>query len=266
MENYEFHPLAEEYPMMPDDELEQLVADMKQNGYDHRWPIIIYDGKILDGRNRYKAARKAKVEPVFKRLGVEDDPVRFVKRANEHRRHLSKEWTDKKRQERVSQVAALRGEGKSIRSIADEVKVSPGQVQRDLKNAPENPSGVSQDTPDTSSTADATSPPSVTANVKKKGSGKAGTNGQAEVTVSAPTPEPAAPAVPEKVQGKDGRTYQSTRKGKKRGPRTKPTVKQAKKSFQKNMDAMIRDLDDLECYAHCRPLCNQIKKIVEKVK
>jgi hypothetical protein len=53
MDTYEFHPFADAFPMMTDQEHAALVADIKANGV--RDNIILYQGKILDGRNRYKA-------------------------------------------------------------------------------------------------------------------------------------------------------------------------------------------------------------------
>lgn len=52
-EPFEWHPYAEMFPMMNDSELEELVADIDL--YQQKNPVQIYDGKILDGRNRYLA-------------------------------------------------------------------------------------------------------------------------------------------------------------------------------------------------------------------
>jgi hypothetical protein len=50
--------------MSPD--LAELAADIKANGL--REPVGLWDGAIIDGRNRYKACKIAGVEPVFKGL------------------------------------------------------------------------------------------------------------------------------------------------------------------------------------------------------
>jgi len=132
---YTFHPASEQYPLMPDEELSILVDDMKVNGYDKRFPIILLDGVILDGRNRYRAAERSGVEPVFQAIAIKTDPEAFVQRANEHRRHLTQEWITKHRQERIARVSAARSEGESIRAIAEKEKVSPAQVVDDIKVA-----------------------------------------------------------------------------------------------------------------------------------
>ncbi len=88
------HPACAAFPMLSDGELDKLAADIKANGQRH--PIIIYSGwKILDGRNRLEACRRAGVEPVFHDVinefesGDDDEIVRYVISTNLHRRHLN---------------------------------------------------------------------------------------------------------------------------------------------------------------------------------
>lgn len=73
---------------MPDAELAYIVEDMKANGYDPSMPVITYEGQILDGRNRFKAADLAGVDPSFVEYEG-DDALAFVIRHNLHRRHLN---------------------------------------------------------------------------------------------------------------------------------------------------------------------------------
>jgi ParB-like chromosome segregation protein Spo0J len=47
----EFHPIANVWPMLDDDALKALADDIRANG--QSVPIVTYEGKILDGRNRY---------------------------------------------------------------------------------------------------------------------------------------------------------------------------------------------------------------------
>ena len=83
----EFHEIANIFPMMQSDEYENLVADIKQNGLIE--PIILYENKILDGRNRWKACIEAGVEPRFENYSG-DSPISYVISKNANRRHLSK--------------------------------------------------------------------------------------------------------------------------------------------------------------------------------
>jgi hypothetical protein len=84
----ENHPIADLFPMWDDGDLADLIADMKERGFDTDIPIILHEGKILDGRNRYRAAIAAGVE-CEKREYVGSDPLGFVIRHNLRRRHLN---------------------------------------------------------------------------------------------------------------------------------------------------------------------------------
>jgi len=80
------HPLSELFPLMEEQELAALAADIQANGL--RTPILLLDDQILDGRNRYRACLLAGVEPVTSEFAGED-PLEFVLSANLHRRHLN---------------------------------------------------------------------------------------------------------------------------------------------------------------------------------
>jgi ParB-like chromosome segregation protein Spo0J len=49
----EFHSVANIFPMMTGKEFEALKQDILTNGL--KEPIWLYEGKIIDGRNRYLA-------------------------------------------------------------------------------------------------------------------------------------------------------------------------------------------------------------------
>jgi hypothetical protein len=90
-----FHPAANTFPPMEGAEFDALVADIKTNG--QIFPILTYEGMILDGRNRYRACLAAGVEPDVKALEdlgdcageTHDGLVSFVISTNFHRRHLT---------------------------------------------------------------------------------------------------------------------------------------------------------------------------------
>lgn len=84
----DFHEIANIFPLLVGDEFDELVADIKENGLLE--PITTYEGKIVDGRNRYRACELAGVEPVFeewKQNGV--SLISWVIAKNLHRRHLT---------------------------------------------------------------------------------------------------------------------------------------------------------------------------------
>ena len=56
--DYTFHPLADTFPMIGDDELRELAEDIQHHGL--REPIVLFEVKILDGCNRYRAAKAIK--------------------------------------------------------------------------------------------------------------------------------------------------------------------------------------------------------------
>jgi hypothetical protein len=68
--------------------LERLRADIEENGQNHE--IVLFEGKILDGRNRYVACLMAGREPRFRQFdGDELAALRFVASENICRRQLS---------------------------------------------------------------------------------------------------------------------------------------------------------------------------------
>jgi hypothetical protein len=79
------HPFAELFPMLDDAALEELAADIKANGL--RQPIVMFEDKILDGRNRFFACCEAGVEPKTEKY-TGDDPLGYVISLNLRRRHL----------------------------------------------------------------------------------------------------------------------------------------------------------------------------------
>lgn len=89
MTNYEFHEYANLFPMMNEEQFTSLV-DSVSIGFNEKHPITLYEGKILDGRNRYLACLKAEVTPIFKEfVGDSDAALRFVRIENLERNHYN---------------------------------------------------------------------------------------------------------------------------------------------------------------------------------
>jgi hypothetical protein len=70
---------------MESDEFNKLVEDLKQCGLST--PIVVYEDKILDGRNRDRGCIEAEVTPRYVEY-TGSDPLGFIVSANLHRRHL----------------------------------------------------------------------------------------------------------------------------------------------------------------------------------
>src|SRR5690606_36058321 len=75
-------PYAAVVRMMKPDERERTRASISSSGYDRDWPIVLYRGEILDGRNRdaiafelWSQTKREDVIPSFVEL-VPDDPQR----------------------------------------------------------------------------------------------------------------------------------------------------------------------------------------------
>ena len=81
------HPLAAIFPPMAEGQFEALKKDIAEHGQID--PICILDGKILDGRNRWRACEELGIKPKTQDFNGNGDPLRFIIAKNLHRRHLS---------------------------------------------------------------------------------------------------------------------------------------------------------------------------------
>lgn len=87
MQKLQYHELANMFPMMSADEKAELKAGIEMNGFDESHPIILFEGMILDGRNRYEVAQELGIDVPLKEYEG-NDPVNFVIQENLYRRHL----------------------------------------------------------------------------------------------------------------------------------------------------------------------------------
>lgn len=88
MQEYKPHPLADTFPMMSDDELTDQADDIRENGLLH--PITLFEGMILDGRNRYISCKRAGIAPRYETFtGTFTEALRRVWSENVQRRHLT---------------------------------------------------------------------------------------------------------------------------------------------------------------------------------
>jgi ParB-like chromosome segregation protein Spo0J len=92
-EQYKEHPIAAIFPMIAGPEFEKLKADIKSHGFKESG--LLFEGKILDGRNRYRASCELGIEMNWAEVENSEpediaafDPVAYVLSQNLHRRHL----------------------------------------------------------------------------------------------------------------------------------------------------------------------------------
>lgn len=136
----EFHPIANIFPLIEGEHFDELVADIREHGL--REPIVLLDGKILDGRNRYRACVAAGILPEsldtltvpqlkyikhYLAAGAEMPPqtdlLAFVVSKNLHRRQL----TDDQRRMVGARMVNL----KAGRPVNDEKSSQFANISRD---------------------------------------------------------------------------------------------------------------------------------------
>lgn len=138
-----FHPIADLFPMTEGEAFDALVADMGANGFRDSEKIVLHEGQILDGRNRYHALQVlvAKgmmpgevLDPQSSEYFIDFDgtgffseeeirlgPLAFVIAKNLHRRHL----TESQRGMVAASIATMRqGERTDLKPSAELQKVS----------------------------------------------------------------------------------------------------------------------------------------------
>jgi hypothetical protein len=85
---YEQHPIA--LALMPggmdDNEFDAFCADIEERGI--IMPVSLYEGKVLDGWHRYRAAKRTGSAPKFIKYEG-SDPAGYIASVNVHRRKLS---------------------------------------------------------------------------------------------------------------------------------------------------------------------------------
>ena len=114
----EKHPLNF-FPEMNKEYSGKLEADIKANGFDKNYPIILYEGKILDGWNRYNACKRLGIEPPYQTFQSDKlDALKYVLRSN-NRRDLTS-----------SQRAAIAAEAdEMVKAIQQQIEVERRRKQ-----------------------------------------------------------------------------------------------------------------------------------------
>ena len=84
---YTAHPAATLFPLIKGDDFEALVASLALNGMRH--PVLLLGDQIVDGRNRFRAAKKAGVKITFRQIDPDEDVCVVAMDMNIHRRDLT---------------------------------------------------------------------------------------------------------------------------------------------------------------------------------
>jgi len=131
------HPLADQFPLMDvsGDDYKAFRRDIKTNG--QKVKIVLFEGKILDGRNRYQACKDLGIEPLVEEFkGSSSDAAVYVLALNLHHRHLTRNQIRTVILYKIDISPEL-----SDRAIADEVNVDHKTVAKVRKEKQSNESG-----------------------------------------------------------------------------------------------------------------------------
>tara|TARA_R110000796_G_C14571530_1_gene435795 strand:- start:33738 stop:34697 length:960 start_codon:yes stop_codon:yes gene_type:complete len=133
------HPIAAIFPLINDAELEELADSIERNG--QREKIILLGGKILDGRNRYRACVARNITPITrpydpKRDG--DSTLQLVLDLNLNRRQLS---TSQRAMIAAQAIKAIQGEAKQKAAMQQQPEP---EVDEDDDATPDNIEPIDQ--------------------------------------------------------------------------------------------------------------------------
>src|SRR5215472_276994 len=138
--NFVAHPLANMFPMIEGNAFEELKCDIAAQGILE--PIRLYQGMILDGRNRYAAGKACShaftADDFVVWEGTLAEAEAWVISTNLHRRHLSAKQKQEMVRDRIRKSPALSNRqiakllGVSHTMVADERErtLNPPEVKR----------------------------------------------------------------------------------------------------------------------------------------
>ena len=85
--DWEYHELCLWSPFIQET-VDNIATGMEEDGFDKKETILIYEGKILDGRHRYLAAIKSGVDPIFEEfVGNREEAIKKVTNKQVSRGH-----------------------------------------------------------------------------------------------------------------------------------------------------------------------------------
>jgi hypothetical protein len=134
------HPLANMFPMIEGNAFEELKRDIAAQGILE--PIRLYQGMILDGRNRYSAAKACghefSVDDFVQWEGTLAEAEAWVISTNLHRRHLTAKQKQEMVRDRIRkapemsnrQIAKLLGVSHTMVADERERTLNPPEVKK----------------------------------------------------------------------------------------------------------------------------------------
>ncbi len=133
---YQQHPLSAAFPAMSAEDFQGLKDSITDIGVQN--PITLFEGMVIDGWHRYKAANELGMDCQSKDLDNWIDPVAFVRAQNKDRRHLPlsawalievslREWKPSHRPDKGELSSPLQA---SNQEMADAVGVTKRTIQQ----------------------------------------------------------------------------------------------------------------------------------------
>ena len=111
------------FPAAKAEDYNRLRDDIRDNGYDSKQPIIIYEGEVLDGWNRWTACLELKINPPTRQFdGNESEAIGLVMRTNKRRNLNSGQWaTIAVEADDIIKAIAEDGKARQLRKPSDSV-------------------------------------------------------------------------------------------------------------------------------------------------
>jgi len=125
----EHHIFSEGIPELTEPQFAELKSDISKHG--QREAITLFEGKILDGRQRYRVCAELGIEPKFQDFSGSDPRV-FVIASNLKRRQLNPDQLSVLMEARRKKIKEMWDNGLSVRQIAAEMGMNNSSVQSDL--------------------------------------------------------------------------------------------------------------------------------------
>ncbi len=142
--NYQQHPLSAAFPSMTPEQFQGLKDSIEINGVLN--PITLYEGMVIDGWHRYRAANELGMDCPKVEFDESIDPKDFVLAQNKNRRHITAAqlamattevyaWAPRGRQNKSAFSADINKTSAELAEISGTSERTINQAKKVLKDA-----------------------------------------------------------------------------------------------------------------------------------
>ncbi len=123
------------YPNMSDEHREELKTSMLNNGFDPEFPVVLFEGKVIDGWQRYSVATELGIEPIIREFeGDDDEAWKYITTTNKRRsitilQHTAIQLSNPKIFGRFLSLKKSDGLSYACKTVADEFGVNESYVR-----------------------------------------------------------------------------------------------------------------------------------------